>query len=208
MNERHIPSILITAREWAFMSGRAASDMSEAPDKPEDQESDRPQRDEEEPQRRKVSRDELRRILEAHEKWAQSDGKEGEQADLCLADLHEAYPSHANLEEADLRGANLQQASLYGANLQEANLTSANLQGADLSGAKLQGAKLWAAKLQRAILWSADLQKADLSGANLQGTELRSAKGLTQEQLDQACGDTETKLPPNLSIKPCPEESK
>ncbi len=57
--------------------------MSEAPDKPEDQASDQAQRDQEEhPQRRKVSEDELRQVLEAHDKWAQSDGKDGEQANL------------------------------------------------------------------------------------------------------------------------------
>jgi len=34
------------------------------------------------------------------------------------------------------------------------------------------------------------------------------AGSLTQEQLDEACGDEKTKLPPGLSIKPCPDDSK
>jgi hypothetical protein len=28
-------------------------------------------------------------------------------------------------------------------------------------------------------------------------------RDLTQEQLDQACGDEETQLPPHLTVKPC-----
>ena len=103
------------------MSRRAATDMSETPDKPEDQPSGQLQPDEEEPpRRREVSKDELQRGLEAHEKWVHSDGKDGTQADL----------TDANLQGADLRNANLQGANLFRANLQGANLQGANLQGA------------------------------------------------------------------------------
>ena len=102
--------------------------MSEAPDKPEDQPSSQPQSDKEEhPQRREVPEDELKEILEVHETWVQSEGKEG--------------------------------------------------------------------------------KLANLEGANLEGATLIRAKDLTQKQLDEACGDTETKLPPGLSIEQCPEES-
>ncbi len=73
-----------------------------------------------------------------------------------------------------------------------ANLTEANPQGADLLGANLQGAYMRRANLQR---------------ANLQGAYLRLAEELTQKQVDSACGDAETKLPPGMFIKPCPEES-
>ena len=41
---------------------------------------------------------------------------------------------------------------------------------------------------------------------NLAGADLSGATGLTQKQLDQACGDKETKLPEGLTIKPCPDE--
>ncbi len=76
-------------------------------------------------------------------------------------------------------------ADLSHANRREADLSRANLQGAGLGGANLQG--------------------ADLRGANLQETDLLPTEGLTQEQLDLACGDAETKLPPGMFIKPCPE---
>ncbi len=100
--------------------------------------------------------------------------------DLRDAEASGAFLVKADLSIADLQGANLQKADLYKANLQGANLVRANLQGANLFLAKLQG--------------------ADLSGANLQG-----AIELTQEQLDSACGDAETKLPPGMFSKPCPE---
>ncbi len=161
------------------MFRRAASDMSETPDKPAEAQPD----EEERPQLREVSKDELKQVLEAHEKWVQSDKKEGKRADLSGANL-----LTANLEGVSLRWANLQGAVLFRANLQGADLREADLQGAKLGGANLA---------------SADLREADLSGANLQG-----AKNLSQKQLDQACGNEETKLPPNLSIKPCPKESK
>ena len=66
---------------------------------------------------RKISPDELKKILEDHRTWVESEGKEGEQA---------------NLVGASLSGANLQGANMYRANLQEANLFNANLQGANL----------------------------------------------------------------------------
>ena len=42
-----------------------------------------------------------------------------------------------------------------------------------------------------------------VNNANLQGANLTEAKELTQMQLDQACGDTETKLPEGLTIATC-----
>ncbi len=62
----------------------------------------------------------LQEILEAHRKWVESEGKEGERADLFGADLSRADLRGANLEGADLRGAKLQGAYLGWANHQEA----------------------------------------------------------------------------------------
>ncbi len=133
-----------------------------------------------------------------------------QEADLEGANLQEAYLSDANLQGADLFNANLQGADLGGANLQGAYLWHADLQGADLRVANLQGANLFGANLQEAKLGGANLQGANLWGANLQGADLRVADltnttDLTQEQLDQACGNEETKLPPGLTVKPCPQ---
>ena len=50
----------------------------------------------------------------------------------------------------------------------------------------------------------ADLSGANLSGTDLSGANLLGARGLTQTQLDEACGDANTKLPEGFTpLKPC-----
>jgi uncharacterized protein YjbI with pentapeptide repeats len=119
---------------------------------------------------------------------------------LNVANLQEAILSDANLQGASLRGADLQ-----GAHLARANLRDADLQKAHLNRANLQEAVLRGTDLQEAILVGADVQKADLTGANLSGSYLSKTEGLTQEQLDDACGDENTTLPEGLTIKTCEE---
>ena len=76
---------------------------------------------------REIPPDELKKIFEEHRKWVESEGKEGEKADLRVANLFDA-----NLQEANLIGANFREANLRVANLQEADLLDVNLQGANL----------------------------------------------------------------------------
>jgi uncharacterized protein YjbI with pentapeptide repeats len=79
----------------------------------------------------------LKEILEQHKLWIETNGKQGERANLKGAFLY-----HASLYSANLRGANLEGANLEYANLWRANLTDANLGGANLSGANLTDAIL------------------------------------------------------------------
>ncbi len=143
------------------------SEMNEKVEGPQEQPSDRaPMPDEE-----------LQKILEEHRKWVESEGKEGERANLWRANLQEANLNGANLQGADLQGTNLQGAKLYEANLQEANLNGANLQEAHLSAANLQKARLYEANLQEADLRWANLREADLSGAKgLIASEVKKAR--------------------------------
>ncbi len=116
---------------------------------------------------REIPEEELQKILEAHRKWVESEGKEGERADLF----------EANLQGANLNGADLQGAYLRRANLQGAFLSGANLQGAFLSGANLQGAKLDGANLYEANLYRANLQEAFLADADgLTASQVKTAK--------------------------------
>src|SRR5215208_1931414 len=93
-----------------------------------------------------------------------------------------------NLTRADLSGTNLSEANLRRAELSEANLTRADLSGTNLTGANLTGA---------------DLREADLSGANLSGADLSGADlstaSLTQEEVEPAIGDENTRLPAELN---------
>jgi len=163
------------------------------------------------------TKEDLAKILQAHEEWVDSRGAKGKKADLCEANLRganleKAFLNGANLQEASLFQANLQQADLRGANLQKAVLDWAHLEKADLRGANLQEADLRGAHLQEADLFQANLQQAYLRGANLQkavlaGANLTDVKNLTQAQLNQACVDENTKLPKGLTRpKPCSEE--
>ncbi|MDH3920535.1 MAG: pentapeptide repeat-containing protein, partial [Rhodospirillales bacterium] len=72
--------------------------------------------------------------------------------------------------------------------------------GADLRGSNLSGARLGA------VLRQVELAGARLDGADLSGAWLADATGLTQAQLDRACGDRRTKLPPGLTVAPCPAQ--
>ena len=74
---------------------------------------------------------EIQQILDDHQQWLQTEGKEGQKADLSKADL----------QRLDLSGVNLEKANLQEANLPEAGLWAANIRGADFKGADLRDAK-------------------------------------------------------------------
>src|SRR5580704_15299316 len=116
----------------------------------------------------KLTRKELREILEDHGMWLDSLGDAGIRADL----------SGKNLESADLVDARLPDAHLHKTNLKGADLTLADLRGAGLVQANLAEASLLGTQLQQASLQAADLHGAtgllspQLAGANLFGAIL------------------------------------
>jgi uncharacterized protein YjbI with pentapeptide repeats len=128
-------------------------------------------------------------------------------ADLRMANLSRADLSAANLSSAKLLGANMsgKETMLTGANLSGAELPGANLSNADLINTDLSNADLVNATLSNANLARANLNGANLEGANLSGTHLSEAANLTQQQLNTACGDFKTSLPPNLTVPVCIE---
>jgi uncharacterized protein YjbI with pentapeptide repeats len=113
-----------------------------------------------------ITATELKSILDQHQLWIETKGKQGQYANLHSANLHSAY-----LRDANLTGANLE-----GANLTGADLRGADLRGANLSGANLEDARLEGANLRYANLRYANLSDANLSGANLTGTILDKKK--------------------------------
>jgi hypothetical protein len=73
---------------------------------------------------------------------------------------------------------------------------------ASLASAQLRCASLVAADLRGARLGSADLSSTRLLAARLGGADLSETKNLTQAQLDSACGDALTRVPPGLAPPP------
>jgi uncharacterized protein YjbI with pentapeptide repeats len=67
----------------------------------------------------------------------------------------------------------------------------------------LDDAILYRADLAGANLIRAHLADANLTDANLSGANLIDTKGVTQSQLNKACGGKETTLPSRLTLKPC-----
>jgi len=118
------------------------------------------------PQFREIPPD-IQQILASHQKWLETEGKEGQKADLRGADL----------QGLDLSGVNLEGANLTDARLIGANLTDANLQQADLSGASLNDADLRRTQFQDAGLVDANLENAkNLLASQLARTDLTNAK--------------------------------
>ena len=123
---------------------------------------------------RKITEQELKEILEKHEKWLR-DEEGGERADLSNVDL-----SYVNLEGVDLSNANLSNANLSNvdlsyAKLEGANLSNANLSNVDLPYANLSNVGLYNANLSNANLSNTDLYNANLSNANLSYAKLSNA---------------------------------
>lgn len=108
--------------------------------------------------------------------------------DLAGADLNNTCVKAGNLEGADFEGANLSMMCMSYADFKDANFRGADLSAANLAHARLDGA---------------DFTGADLTITSFKGTDLTKAVGLTQSQLDQACGDPDTKLPTGLIVPVC-----
>jgi uncharacterized protein YjbI with pentapeptide repeats len=114
---------------------------------------------------------------------ARLEGRNFAGARLRQADLSASVMNHTNFAHGDLRDVNA-----YGAVFSSADFAGANLANASFVGAYLQGS---------------NFAGANLSGTNLSGAEMDHARGLTQHQLEGACGDEATTLPAGLRVRSC-----
>jgi uncharacterized protein YjbI with pentapeptide repeats len=108
----------------------------------------------------------------------------------------------------NLRGARLRQADLSLAVMNRTRFGNADLRdveayGAVFSGSDFSGADLTNASFVGVFLEGSSFAGARLNGLNLSGAQLRRATGLTQRQLNAACGDAATELPGGLTIPSC-----
>jgi uncharacterized protein YjbI with pentapeptide repeats len=116
----------------------------------------------------RVTRKDMREIVESHGLWLDSAGESGIRAEfsgknLAYAELVDARLPDALLHKTLLKGADLTLADLRGATLVQANLAEANLLGTQLQYANLQAADLQGAT---------GLLSPQLAGANLFGAIL------------------------------------
>jgi hypothetical protein len=144
-------------------------------------------------------------------------------ADLSGAILRNRDLRYADLSGSDLRGADLADTNLRRARMEEIKAAGSSWRSAYLDGATVAGADMRDVDMRRVHAYRLDLRAADLTGADLrdaslshvylagtrlegarlQGAYLRYSAGLTSSQLSRACGDADTRLPPELTLPAC-----
>jgi len=108
-----------------------------------------------------------------------------------------------NLAGADLSNTCVKAHDLHGANFDGATAVLMCMSYANFSNATFRGTDLSAANLAHANLDGADLTAAKMDITSIKGTDLTRTRGLTQKQLDQACGDADTRVPVGLKVHLC-----
>ena len=121
----------------------------------------------------------------------------------------EAY--RASFFRFSARDVSFEGAELQRSDFGQADLVRVNFEKSELGRAKFGGAKLEDVRFSRANLSRADFSGASFAGVSafdrsvffltrIEGADLSAATGLRQSQIDTACGDASTKLPPGLSV--------
>lgn len=128
-------------------------------------------------------------------------------------DLSGRILAGARMMDSVFDGSDFSHAVLTRADASRSSFESVDFTGADLTRAKLVGARCADAVFEDAVLMHTDARQADFSratftrarldGANFSGADLRRARGLTQAQLNRACGNGETLLPRGLRVRTC-----
>lgn len=98
----------------------------------------------------------------------------------------------AEFEDATLTEANLPNSKLVDANLSRADLSRSIFTNSDFTNARLNETNFSGSQLQ---------------GVNFSGADLSTSQGLQQAQLDEACGDENTRLPVGLFLSNCEGET-
>jgi len=120
------------------------------------------------------------------------------QADFSRSEMRGRNFAGARLRQADLSASEMDRASFARADLRDVNAFGGRFTGASFSGANLANASFVGAYLQ-----GADFRGARLAGADFSGAEMDHVRGLSQSQLEGACGDESTTLPRGLRLTRC-----
>lgn len=120
------------------------------------------------------------------------------QADFTNREMKARNFGKARLRQADMSAAVMNRTNFSGGDLRDVNAYAAVMSGANFAGADLTNATFVGAYLE-----GANFRGAILTGTNFSGAEMDRAVGLTQAQLNAACGDATTRLPRGLRLKAC-----
>ncbi len=136
-------------------------------------------------------------------------------ANLNGSTMTEIQIKNSDFQGATLSGAEISKGAIIDTNLRGANLSriialASSFEGSDLSLAYLDGANLTGSNFKNTVLvntkfGTANINAVQFDGARMEGARLADVQGLTQGQLDLACGDGKTELPVDLTIKYCAE---
>ncbi len=123
-------------------------------------------------------------------------------------DLFQAELAYHDISARDFSGSRLRQAELSLVTADRARFRRANLSIANMFGGRFSSADFTEANLERATgvggyFGGARFDGARIEGMNFSGAELADARGLTQTQLNAACGDSATTLPAGMTIPRC-----
>lgn len=138
-----------------------------------------------------------------------ADIAKAENGESCIdCNLFQAELAYSQIKNVTFAGSRLRQSNLTlstmdGVSFNRTNLSIANLYGGRFTGASFKNADLSRATLVGGSFDAANFAGANLTDANISGAEMSKARGLTQEQLNAACGDEYTELPTGLSVQQC-----
>lgn len=134
--------------------------------------------------------------LEAH----QSSSKKIKPLQLQHATLKGANIIKYNLSKASFQYCDLGLIKGQFVNFSGAFFSQTSFKAADLENANFNNAGLWFTNFYGARLVNASFDGANFYKISFQNADLSKASGLTQEMLNQAYGNKNTKLPPGLTI--------
>ena len=105
----------------------------------------------------------------------------------------------ASFESAELQRSNFANAKLSGVNFTKADLGRSQFDGAEVGGSRFSLTNLARADFRGASFSApVDFARAFFFLTRVEGVDLSVATGLTQWQIDMACGDDKTMLPEGL----------
>lgn len=125
-------------------------------------------------------------------------------AHFARIEAYRADFSRLDAQGATFMGAELQRAVFHEAKLAGADFTKADLGRAQFDRAEIGGGRFSLANLSRAdfrratFAESPDFDRAFFFLTRIEGVNLANATGLEQWQVDMACGDDMTALPPGI----------